>query len=103
MGLKSNLTPPPDDHLYEFEHATYEIIKNIEFQSVRNICQSKLNKDLKNVKSSGEIMLFAHKTTNMYKMLKEEYAKLINATKTYTKTTTPTKKKTKKQNTLLKS
>ena len=101
-GFKSNLTPPPNDHLNEFENAVYNIIKNTAFRSVRNVFQSKLNKDLTKVKSSGKTMTFADKTANMYEMSKEEYAKFINdnVTKTYQKTIKST---IKKQNTLLKT
>ena len=97
-GFKSNLTPPPNDHLNEFENAAY----NIAFRSVRNVFQSKLNKDLTKVRLSGKIMAFADKTANMYEMSKEEYAKFIddNVTKTYQKTIKST---IKKQNTLLKT
>ena len=63
------------------------MVKNIEFQGNRNNFQSKLKDDLKKVKTSGKIMVFADKTTNMYEMSKEDYVKLINdnVTKTYQK------------------
>ena len=85
-----------------FENAAYNIIKNIAFRRVRNVFQSKLNKDLTKVRLSGKIMAFADKTANMYEMSKEEYAKFIddNVTKTYQKTIKST---IKKQNTLLKT
>ena len=77
----------------------YNMIKNIEFQSVRNIFQSILKEDLKKVKPSGKIMVFAHKTVDICKMLKVECAKLINdnVTKTYQKTAASTKKKINKE------
>ena len=82
-------------HLNDFENAMYDLIKNIEFRDNRNVFQTKLKEDLKKVKSSGKIMLFADKITNMYEMSKDEYTKLINdkVTKTYQKTTTSTKTK----------
>ena len=48
---------------------------------------------------SGKILLFADKIANIYEMLKQEYAKLINdnATKTQQKKTTSTEKKTDKK------
>ena len=97
--FKSNLTPRPNDHLNELENAIFDMITNIEFRSVRNVFQSKLKEDLKKVKSSGKITVFADKIANMCEMSKEEYAKLINdnVTKTYQKTTTPTKKKIDKE------
>ena len=49
----------------------YDMVKNIEFQGNRNNFQSKLKDDLKKVKTSGKIMVFADKTANMYEMSKE--------------------------------
>ena len=70
-----------------------------EFQGNRNNFQPKLKDDLKKVKTSGKIMVFADKTTNMYEMSKEDYVKLINdnVTKTYQKTTLSTKTKIDKE------
>ena len=70
-GFKSDRTPPQNKHLNEFENAMYDMVKNIEFQGNRNNFQSKLKDDLKKVKTSGKIMVFADKTTNMYEMSKE--------------------------------
>ena len=55
-------------------------------------------------KLSGKILLFADKIANIYEMLKQEYAKLINdnVTKTQQKRTTSTKKKTEKKQNILK-
>ena len=98
-GFKSNLTPSPNDRLNEFEKAMYDMIKDIEFRSVRSIFQSKLEEDLKKFKSSDKIMVFADKTANICEISKEEYVKLINhnVTKTYQKTTTSTEKKIEKE------
>ena len=63
--FKSNLTPRPNDHLNELENAIFDMITNIEFRSVRNVFQSKLKEDLKKVKSSGKITVFADKIANM--------------------------------------
>ena len=93
-GFKSNLSPPPNDHLNEFENSMYDMIKNSDFRSVRNSFQYKLKEDLKKVQSSSKIMVFAEKTAS-----EEEYARLINdnLTKTYQKTTTFTEKKIDKE------
>ena len=72
------LTQLPNDHLNEFENATYDMIKNIEFRNVRSVFQFKLKEDLKKVYSLGKIMVFASKTTNVYEISKEECTKLTN-------------------------
>ena len=98
-GFKSDRTPPQNKHLNEFENVMYDMVKNIEFQGNRNNFQSKLKDDLKKVKTSGKIMVFADKTTNMYEISKEDYVKLINdnVTKIYQKTTLSTKTKIDKE------
>ena len=98
-GFKSDRTPPQNKHLNGFENAMYDMVKNTEFQGNRNNFQSKLKDDLKKVKTSGKIMVFADKTANMYEISKDDYVKLINdnVTKTYQKTTLSTKTKIDKQ------
>ena len=66
------------------------MVKNIEFKGNRNNFQSKLKDDLKKVKTSGKIMVFVDKTTNMYEMSKEDYVMIM------------LQKRTKKQHYLLK-
>ena len=77
----------------------YDMIKNTELLSVRNAFQSKLKEIVMKVKSSGKIMVFADKTANVYEMLKEEYAKLINdnVAKMYQKRQQPLKRKSAKK------
>ena len=94
-----NLKLPRNDHLNKFENAMYDMIKNTELLSVRNAFQSKLKEIVMKVKSSGKIMVFADKTANVYEMLKEEYAKLINdnVAKMYQKRQQPLKRKSAKK------
>ena len=63
------------------------MIKNLEFKTINNNFQSKMREDLRNVKTSGKLMVFADKTNNIYEILKDEYVKLVNdnVTKTYIK------------------
>ena len=84
--FKLNSTPPPKDYLSELENGIYDIIKNIESRSVRTVLQSKLKDNLRKVKSSGKITVFANKTADMYEMSKEEYDQLINGNVNRTET-----------------
>ena len=70
-----------------------------EFKSVKNKFQQKLNGDLKNIRNSKNLLVFADKTNNMYEMSKENYNKLLhdNITKTYKKTNSSMKHKIDKE------
>ena len=63
------------------------MIRNIEFKTVRDEFQSKLSKDVKDIRSSDKVLVFADKGTNLYEMDKCHYNKLLgdNITKTYKK------------------
>ena len=67
--------PPPIDELGPFESNLQRRISNIEFRSARNKFLSKLSKDIKNIKKTKEILIDADKSTNTYKMSKEECQK----------------------------
>ena len=70
-----------------------------EFKSVKNKFQQKLNGDLKNIRNSKNLFVFADKTNNLYEMSKENYNKLLhdNITKTYKKTDSSMKYKIDKE------
>ena len=86
-GFKSTKTPPNNIHLKAFEDELYEMIRNIEFTTSRDPFQSQLHRDVKNIRLSDKVLVFADKSTNLYELGKEEYNKLLNdnITKTYKK------------------
>ena len=47
FGSKSNVAPPQNEKLTSFENGLYDMMRSIEFKSVRNNFQSTLRKDLK--------------------------------------------------------
>ena len=66
----------------------YKLIKNIQYkQHYSNSLQQKMNKDIKDMRSSGCFYVEADKTTNIYKLSPGQYNKLLNdnITTTYTK------------------
>ena len=77
FGFKSNKTPPQNEHLNPFENDIYELVKNIEFKNVKNKFQNKLKRDLKNIRTSKNIFVFADKANNLYEMSKENCNKLL--------------------------
>ena len=52
-------------------------MKNIKFRKVRNDFQMKLHEDLRKVRSLKKTLTFADKTSNMYRLEKEEYRRLL--------------------------
>ena len=87
-GFNSEKTPPPVKDLLAFEADMYKLIKNIEYKRhFSNSLQQKMNKDIKDMKSSGCFYVQADKTTNIYKLSPDQYNKLLNdnITKTYKK------------------
>ena len=87
FGLKSFYSPKQVKELIPFENDLIEILRNIKFRRVRNNFQKKLKDDINQVRASNKTMTFADKTSNMYRLNKDEYDKLINnsITSTYKK------------------
>ena len=87
FGFASSLTPPQCDSLIPFENDMYEIIRNIKFRDGLNTFQQVLKGDVKNIQSSPNMFVSADKTSNMYEMPRDQYAKLLhdNITKSYQK------------------
>ena len=68
--------------LLAFQNDLIALVKNIEFRKYNNPFQTKLNKDIKSLGNSNKIVTFANKTTNLYRLTKEEHSKLLqNAVK----------------------
>ena len=94
-GLKSLSSPRPVKELTPFENELISLVKNIKFRKVRNHFQDRLQQDLRRMKASNKTMTFADKTTNIYRLTREEYDKILNdsITATYKKASNNIKKK----------
>ena len=79
--IKSLSSPRPVKELTPFKNETISIDKNIKFRKVRNHFEDQLRQDLKRMKSSNETMTFGYKTTNIYRLIKEEHDKILNDSK----------------------
>ena len=88
-GIKSNKCPLQVKDLIVFEEDMVDLVNQIKFCKVKSNFQRKLNKDLKTIKSSNKTLTPADKTSNMYKLTKDEYNHLLEnaVTATYKKTT----------------
>ena len=68
------------------------MISNVKFSNFRSPFQKELSKTVMDIKRTDDIILKADKTTNLYKVSKTTYEKLLlnNITKDYMKTTPQT-------------
>ena len=78
---------PQLKELISFEDNLVDLVKNIKLRKVRNDFQMKLREDLRKVRSAKKTLTFADKTSDMYRLEKEEYHRLLQnaVTTTYKK------------------
>ena len=64
-----------------------QMISSMEFRPISNKFLTKMNEDIKNISSTKELLIYADKSSNIYKMIKEDYKKHLvnNITKSYKK------------------
>ena len=86
-GLKSGRSPPQVKDLIQFEDDLVRIVKELNFRKVKNNFQKVLCEDMKQVYTSKKTRTPADKTSNIYRLNKNDYLNLLtNAiTKTYKK------------------
>ena len=84
---RSETCPKQQELLKPFESDLIQLVKEIKFRRVRNDFQKKLSQDLKTIATSQKTVTQADKTTNMYRLEKDEYQKLLcdSITTTYKK------------------
>ena len=58
-----------------FEEDMFEMIKKIEFRTVRNDFQTKLKQDINVIKKTPEIIISADKIQNKYTVSVDDYSK----------------------------
>ena len=85
FGFKSNNVAPSNARLQRFEEEMYDMVRSIKFRKVENDFQKKLKNDVQEIRRSNKIFVHADKTTNIYKVTKDEYRKIVNenVTKNY--------------------
>ena len=86
-GFPTQRTPPQNLSLIPFEEDMYSVIRSIEFRNVNNLHLTTLAKDVDTIKSSDSVFVKADKTSNIYKIEKQPYQKVLydNITKNYKK------------------
>ena len=93
-GLISDKTPLPMKLLEMFEKDLCKIVEKTKFGKINCEFQDKLNSDIKDITTSRKILTPADKTSNFYKITKENYEQLLHnsITKTYKKANSNTTK-----------
>ena len=61
-----------------FENDLTNLLKTIKFRVTKSSFQQQLMEDIKIIKNTKATLTFANKTSNLYKVPKEQYEKLVN-------------------------
>ena len=80
FGFKTEQPAPSSPLLQKFEDDLLQELAGIEYKMSSNKLQKDMEKDIKIIKSSDDILTKADKTSNIYKMNPEQYNKLLNST-----------------------
>ena len=84
-GFKSQKTPAQNSLLLNFESDIYNMISSVKFRHAQNEFQNQMKQDIKMLKSGGNIIVEADKTSNLYLVPPQKYEQLLhqNITKDY--------------------
>ena len=77
-GLKSLNYPPKIKKMTNFENDLINLLKSIKFRETESSFQRQLTEDIRTIKSTKTTLTFADNTSNVYKVTKEQYEKLLN-------------------------
>ena len=75
--MKSGRSPPQVKDLIQFEDDLVRIVKELKFHKVKNNFQTKLGEDMKQVQTLKKTLTPADKTSNMYRLDKNDYQNLF--------------------------
>ena len=75
--LKSGRSPLQVKDLIQFEDDLVRIVKELKFHKVKNNFQTKLHDDMKRVQTSNKTLTPADKTSNIYRLHKNDYQNLL--------------------------
>ena len=78
FGFRSIRAAPKVDELDHLVQRLYDLVLHVEFRNFDNQFLSKLRSDLNDINETAELIVSADKTSNHYKLSKEEYTELLN-------------------------
>jgi hypothetical protein len=86
-SLKSKNIPRQIPEMIKFEKDLIDMARKLKFRASTDDFQNKMKNDLRDIKQSDKIFVQADKTSNMYKVSKNDYDSILNnsITKTYKK------------------
>ena len=86
-GLKSLNCTPQVKEFIQFESDLLGITKSLKFRKTRSHFKKRLKDDINTIHNTDTTLTFADKTSNLYKLKKEKYQKMLNdsITTTYKK------------------
>ena len=86
-ALKSLNCPNQVKELIQLENDLLDIIKSLTFRKRRSHFQNRLKDDINTIHNTDTTLTFADKPSNLYKLKKEQYQKMLNdsITTTYKK------------------
>ena len=85
FSFKSRKCPPPCFDLIPFEKDLSDMVTSLKFGNLKGSFQRELSEDIRKIKSSTNVFVFADKTNNIYEMSKDHHKKLLHdkVTKSY--------------------
>ena len=89
-GFKTVKCPSSVKELVPFENDMMVMIKNLEFKRVNNEFQSNVRNDIRQIRTSNNLLISTDKSRNICKVSKASYERMMhkNVTKTYKKCNT---------------
>ena len=87
FGFKSKHHPSQLKELDNFKKDSFNVVTSLKFRKLNDSFQEKMKSDILDIKSSPNVLIFADKTSNIYKAAPQQYNKLLkdNITKSYKK------------------
>ena len=87
-GLSKLNCPPKTKKMVSFEQGLWDLVNKIKFRKISSNFQNELKEDIKAIKKSKRLFIFADKASNIYQIEKDKYNKLttVAITSTYKKT-----------------
>ena len=83
-GLNCLNCPPQVIELIQFQSDLLDMIKSLKFRKTGSHFQRTLKEDINTIHSTDTTLTFADKTSNLYKLKKEQYKKMLNDSITIT-------------------
>ena len=75
-GLKTLNCPPKIKEMVPFEKDLWNLVNKLTFRKIKSNFKRQLNEDIRVIKRSLKVLVFPDKTSNIYKLGKDEYKKL---------------------------